>query len=522
MIVSGSNKMSGYAADVQSVLRCGQCNKIFDKHSTAKRHLYYCRSRKIGNTSRPRSCIPCARGKTACDNARPQCSRCMTKSLHCYYPGNVSTSAAATGTHQRGDSVAMEPLIVTPAPSSVAESPRVDGAPESNDDGNIGLLGELDIVATDFSNVGDGHMEWDGANMTFADLFNTQPTEPYILSGSPSLALQLTNQTPATHLTSRQPQRPQQMFLSPQPSIPTTPTAAVRGLVRRPKTQPGAQRISNLILHTLKSYPLMILRHNTLPPFIHPMSADIEDPHMEPLTNCLSLARMITSGGQGSRKLFWKNVRLECERLSHEHKQLHKWGLLAAMQALSIYIIIRLDEGETDYNNFDSLLIKTIIAISQQLGHTDATCNKECGLCNKGLQLSWKEWIFRESRRRLAIIYRVVNMLIYFEPAGICNMPTEFILAPLPAKKMLWEAADEFSWKAESQKPGLQVSYGLAANGEIVELDESRLSCNDAWLFYQSTDANTSPRRRSSSWEEWCAGIDGLGGLVMLAASLMV
>ena len=31
------------------------------------------------------------------------------------------------------------------------------------------------------------------------------------------------------------------------------------------------------------------------------------------------------------------------------------------MQALSIYIFIRLDEGETDHNNFVSLLITTVI-----------------------------------------------------------------------------------------------------------------------------------------------------------------
>lgn len=40
---------------------------------------------------------------------------------------------------------------------------------------------------------------------------------------------------------------------------------------------------------------------------------------------------------------------------------LNKWELLAAMQALPIYILIRLDEGETDHNNFDTLLITTVI-----------------------------------------------------------------------------------------------------------------------------------------------------------------
>ena len=43
-----------------------------------------------------------------------------------------------------------------------------------------------------------------------------------------------------------------------------------------------------------------------------------------------------------------------------KHLSLDKWGLLAASQALSIYILIRLDEGITDHNNIDSLLTATV------------------------------------------------------------------------------------------------------------------------------------------------------------------
>lgn len=39
---------------------------------------------------------------------------------------------------------------------------------------------------------------------------------------------------------------------------------------------------------------------------------------MESLINCISLVHMINSGVQGNRKLFWKNVRLECERMYAE------------------------------------------------------------------------------------------------------------------------------------------------------------------------------------------------------------
>jgi hypothetical protein len=113
-------------------------------------------------------------------------------------------------------------------------------------------------------------------------------------------------------------------------------------------------------------------------------------------------------------------------------------------------------------------------------------------------------------------------MLVYFEPAAMCDLQTDLILAPLPAKKQLWEAGDEFVWKAESERePGVQTAFGLAANGELVKLDEGQLYCSDAVLLHKSLDART-PSRSTANWEEWCSGMDGFGGLVMLAASLIV
>jgi hypothetical protein len=58
--------------------------------------------------------------------------------------------------------------------------------------------------------------------------------------------------------------------------------------------------------------------------------------------------------------------------------KLNKYELLTAMQALLIYILIRIDEGATDYNNFDTLLLKAVtvsqsltpsVALSQTLEH---------------------------------------------------------------------------------------------------------------------------------------------------------
>jgi hypothetical protein len=113
-------------------------------------------------------------------------------------------------------------------------------------------------------------------------------------------------------------------------------------------------------------------------------------------------------------------------------------------------------------------------------------------------------------------------MLVYFDPAAMCELQTDLILAPLPARKQLWEAGDEFAWKRECERDaGAQADFGLAANGELVKLDEGQVYCSDGVLLYKSLDVRNSSSR-NDYWEEWCSGMDGFGGLVMLAASLIV
>lgn len=113
-------------------------------------------------------------------------------------------------------------------------------------------------------------------------------------------------------------------------------------------------------------------------------------------------------------------------------------------------------------------------------------------------------------------------MLIYFEPAAMCDLQRDLVIAPLPSKKQLWEAGDEFAWRAESDmEPGPQADFGLAANGELVKLVEGQIYCSGAALLYYSMDTRT-PSRSTANWKEWCSGMDGFGGLVMLAASLIV
>lgn len=112
-------------------------------------------------------------------------------------------------------------------------------------------------------------------------------------------------------------------------------------------------------------------------------------------------------------------------------------------------------------------------------------------------------------------------MLVY-EPVTLCGPNTKLILAPLPAKKQLWEADDAMAWKGEVERdlPGAQTDCALAANGELVKIADGQLYCGNAETPNKPSDATTSSTG-AENWQEWCSGMDEFGGLVMLTASLI-
>jgi hypothetical protein len=113
-------------------------------------------------------------------------------------------------------------------------------------------------------------------------------------------------------------------------------------------------------------------------------------------------------------------------------------------------------------------------------------------------------------------------MLIYFEPASMCELQKEFIIAPLPAKKQLWEAKDERIWdEMATRNNGVHESLALAADGELIQLDQKKIYCDNGVVRYGISHDSRSTST-TTDWESWCSGMDGFGSLIMLAASLIV
>nr|POE90239.1 hypothetical protein CFP56_20706 [Quercus suber] len=325
----------------QVELRCGECDKRFEKQATLKRHGYYCRSRRLGHRARLRSCIPCAGRKTACDRKQPTCARCAMKDTICAYPVDVPSSRAVKS-HRRAS---LERDSTRPVNQEEIDPQPVQDESSTHDGFTISS-------SVNYANPELVYLDWDDAEMHLTDLLDLGIQDTTV-SAPLAQCPPLNEDRRTDYLSQRTP-----MLNLP---IAKSPSNHNRLLIQRPERKYGMHKIAGLILQTLKSYPVM-LEQNTLPPYIHAsvLPWHVENTDMEPLTNCFSLMHMISSGVEASWKLFWKNASLECERMLHEYHKMSRGELLAAIQALSIYLLIRLEQGETEHNNIEFLMISAV------------------------------------------------------------------------------------------------------------------------------------------------------------------
>ena len=240
------------------------------EESSLKRHGYYCRSNKRASVPTRRSCAACAKAKTACDNALPECSRCTRRCLMCHYPSR--------STRQKRDAVRRATSNDLP---NHLDSHANSIGPTLADQ----FQGYLATTLTSNDPVFED-LQWSLDDMTAFDDYmiptsqsafpSDTPSSPGSVSPMiitpPSLLLdstdpisdeqhELTCQRELQHQTQRQ----QSLCFAISPG----PSSNVRSMIQRPKMHQGAERAASLIFYTLKSYPLM-LQQDALPPFIHP------------------------------------------------------------------------------------------------------------------------------------------------------------------------------------------------------------------------------------------------------------
>ena len=132
-------------------------------------------------------------------------------------------------------------------------------------------------------------------------------------------------------------------------------------------TANGASPVTRaFIINTIRSYKGMLLSGHDLPPFIHPQSLsschhNAVQTLPQPLAVCASIVQMFKAKTNKNSDFIWSTVRTAQQTLLEEASSLGDWDVVAALQAIAIYFILRISEVDQDNMNFDVPLIQTMI-----------------------------------------------------------------------------------------------------------------------------------------------------------------
>ncbi|OKL60207.1 hypothetical protein UA08_04905 [Talaromyces atroroseus] len=457
--------MNSRASGQQQTFSCSICTKNFTNTQRAdaarivteksqSRHISYCR-KSIGRVrSRKRACQACTKAKARCDEAQPCCSRCSARGVACDYYVHDSR----------------------PRPSTISRARHEVGA---NSVAGYGY-GGADLVC---SNSGGVHV------LDYPEAIDTGSRDRLLQSIRSSIvetsgsAVDISQYQLETDVYSYQ-------ILSSVPRV-----FAPRSI--------GGHKSSlhrSYLLCALRSYPQMMLRGQS-PPFIHAQSISDDSDDLQlrnnsttpgPLAVCGELLRMHTMKNEDNVVQIWGAIRREQERLLMEGSGYDYRDTLAALQAVSIYFVLRIFEQNEEATNFDIPLVQTMLELSIHLVQLRKSQSK--------IHTSqWEDWVFMESSSRTVLLFFLIDLLFEYSSAVTlfhhCT-GREMLSRQLPSTRNLWQASSRTEWEREYE-----------------------MQCCEALPFTYSDLIEYGPRN-DGSLDFWLTEIDEFGNLVIAAASL--
>ena len=265
---------------VKVVPQCAAVMPVYSPHSTAsslRRHGYYCRSRPLGRpTSRKRCCEACTRAKIRCDAILPACSSCTSRQIPCHYDENARQNLARRSQAIKGNEVAGgSPLIDDMVLDSFGGALSLGSSDSMDDDIDLSFLASMPLEQSLdlLPSLNDLGGEFSSPT-TFGSTYNAPTMLPYLQWKAP------------------------------------------RVMYQKVAPNPQAQVALSMMKNIIESYPLMMLRKETFPPFINARSHGLESEDVpEILKDCMGLAHMFATRTPESSSLMWRTMRMEVEKI---------------------------------------------------------------------------------------------------------------------------------------------------------------------------------------------------------------
>ncbi|SPN96538.1 uncharacterized protein DNG_00063 [Cephalotrichum gorgonifer] len=293
--------------------------------------------------------------------------------------------------------------------------------------------------------------------------------------------------------------------------------------------QSSGRRLSTgcrrFILSILRTYPRMMARPDNLPPFIHPRGCglhfDSRDARgadsrasepvafapLKPLAACHGIARIFASRGPNTSEFLWRTIESEHRLIVDEMHGYSRGEVLAAIQSIAVYTIMRVIESGRGYFIANRDLLKTMKKLGHRFGQL---CPGPTSPPHKrhSRPYSWEQWMLEETRRRISIVCFIVALIVGSE--GSPSIANPFRL-PLPSGRALWEARSAWEWETEYDAWWGQ-SEGIADRLETVgdlSIAQLRRGGGDGWGMPGDFGGVG-----DDALDSWHAGVDGLGMLL--------
>ena len=206
-----------------------------------------------------------------------------------------------------------------------------------------------------------------------------------------------------------------------------------------------------------------------------------------------------------NNSFIWNTVRGAQEKLARELASYNDWETVAAFQAVTLYLCLRIRKDEdTEDSDLDVPLIQTMFKISLKVNRL----SRSYASVSDNFMPSWQDWTMTESIRRAMIVILFIERLFDIR-AGLPNFDcdgTYLRSMTLPCSRKLWNAGNEDTWEAEY----LADSHAHSQGGSFRYKD----------LINLNSLTNTSQDLLETPLDGWLAQMDDLGTLVVAAASI--
>lgn len=285
--------------------------------------------------------------------------------------------------------------------------------------------------------------------------------------------------------------------LGPQLSLRSVKAFTPRGTTWGPLSLLG-----KYMSQTIRRYPYMMLSDKNSTPFIHreclrhsKQSTHKNEPG--PLLRCAAIVELWRSKNSNNAPYLWKILKIEQERLMQDISEYEDLLAINALQAVTIYFLLRVSSPDDDGTDFDVPLIQTM---TQLLWRLRGVISERCDPASPA-RPNICGWVMAESLRRTVAALFIIELLFDISPGmihGRCNSLTLWSEMLLPCSKQLWEATTQAIWTQRYDVLGDERPYF----GEL--LQHQRLNY-----------------ARSNLLDQWMANVDDFGELVIKIASVV-